>query len=332
MLFAVSYPVILYPKLIAEFRRENPIPPNVRETANRTNQEFVNSSKSSKEWTATWFLYPLIVGGYALLLLAVGPLPAASFFQRLLIVAAGALCLATISLLLVQDYKRLEASVRGTNTNIVEVDTGTRGRGDAPREEDAATPSLTQETGRAKPLRIRLAKLATVLHNRVMQPTGVSNAPIGASEVAFGQVLESFFPGRVFSQLEFPIPDSEHSYSADFAIIFDEINLSIDCEIDEPYELKSNKPTHCTDRPLDRYRNQFFLEGNWIVVRFSEEQVVQYPKSCCKELAAVISAVTGLERYLLKFERVPDLPLKPQWTSKQARVMAKRRYRSRYLP
>jgi gamma-glutamylcysteine synthetase len=59
---------------------------------------------------------------------------------------------------------------------------------------------------------------------------------------------------------------------------------------------------------------------------------VQYPKSCCKELAAVISAVTGLERYLLKFERVPDLPLKPQWTSKQARVMAKRRYRSRYLP
>ena len=115
MLFAVSYPVILYPNLIAEFRRENPIPPKVRETANRTNQEFINSSKSSKESTATWFLYPLIVGGYALLLLAVGPLPAASFFQQLLIVAAGALSLATISLLLVQDYKRLEASVRGTN-------------------------------------------------------------------------------------------------------------------------------------------------------------------------------------------------------------------------
>lgn len=321
----MSYPVILYPKLIQDFRLRYPIPPSSEVFVETdAKNSFTPRPSLEPQLTDNWLAYPLIVAAYAILLLWVGPLPSATKFQLGLVVAVGVLVVVAIGALLWNDCFRLTDSIRVTTS-------------DEDKWQSALIPPLKpaqsalQVTSRGKLLQKRLSFLASTLHNQVKFPVGVSNAPIGASEAAFGQVLESFFPGRVVSQLEFPIPGSEHSYSTDFAILFDEINLSIDCEIDEPYELKSNKPTHCTDQRHDRYRNQFFLEGNWIVVRFSEEQVVCHPKSCCKELAALVAAVTGIERYLLKFEGVCDLPLKPQWTKSQAKQMAKRRYRSRYL-
>lgn len=330
----MSYPVILYPKLIQEFRRDNPLPSKVMGVAERAGDRFPNSSKSSEKPKTTnhWFVYPLIVVGYNLLLLVVGPLPVTSLLQRILVVAVGALALVVIVRLLSQDYERLKKSVRVTDDDEPPTLSSIHEPLLSPKAPQSQMNAQSQGTGRGKLLRERLVKLATVLHRRVMQPLGISDAPVGISEAAFGQVLESFFPGRVRSQLEFPIPGSEHSYSTDLALLFDEINLAIDCEIDEPYELKSKMPTHCVDQHKDRYRNQFFLTGNWIVVRFSEEQVVRYPESCCKELASVIATVTGIERYLLKFENVPTLPLKPQWTFRQARRMASRSYRFRYLP
>jgi hypothetical protein len=151
------------------------------------------------------------------------------------------------------------------------------------------------------------------------------------SEERFLQYLQQYFE-EVVQAAEFKIPSSQRSYSADFTVIHTPSGIGIDVEIDEPYAGKSKKPTHCCDADSDMRRNQLFLEWNWIVVRFTEKQVVQAPLSCCKFLAIAIAFVTGdrSSYKLLEFE--PDLlPVKP-WTTAEARKMAKINYRLSYLP
>jgi very-short-patch-repair endonuclease len=180
----------------------------------------------------------------------------------------------------------------------------------------------------------RLKQLKLKLYQKVRQPVGVSDAPVGASERKFKAVLEQHFCClRVQTQLKFPVTinGKEYAYSTDFAIIFEEIGLSIDVEIDEPYDYKSKKPTHCVDQPNDMIRNQYFIEGNWIVIRFSEAQIVLYPDSCCKTIAKVIRSITGLKRFDKQFANIPNLKATPMWTYRQALRMRKARVREGYL-
>jgi hypothetical protein len=108
--------------------------------------------------------------------------------------------------------------------------------------------------------------------------------------------------------------------------------LSIDIEIDEPYVGNTKAPHHCIDQGKDDIRNQFFTNNNWVVIRFSEKQAVKYPYSCCKVIAEVIDRVGGDYTCLTQLKNVPNLPLEPMWTIKQAKFMAKLDYRKTYLP
>jgi very-short-patch-repair endonuclease len=203
------------------------------------------------------------------------------------------------------------------------------------------SPPAVDVDNRGELLQAYLQQLRELLQGRIIQPDGVSDAPLGASEMAFGEVLKEYFgdctkhairAARIQSQLKFPIPNSDNSYSVDFALTFGEIGINLDIEIDEPFNIKNGRATHSINHYHDRYRNTFFLNGNWIIVRFAEEQVVRYPKSCCKELATVIALTTGLRQYLKILESEPTLPTVEQWTKRQARSMSQEKYRSRYLP
>jgi hypothetical protein len=180
-------------------------------------------------------------------------------------------------------------------------------------------------------LKAYLSELADTMRGKVLQPDGVTDAPVGASEEAFRKVLERFFPERVSTQLRLPIPNWDGAYSTDFTISFPEIGVWIDVEIDEPYDYKTSSPTHCADDERDRNRNSFFLKNNWIVVRFSEEQVVRHPESCCKEVATVVQIITGMTRYSQALSTVPTLMPMPMWTKQQAKKMAKAKSRDKYL-
>ncbi|MFP4410659.1 hypothetical protein [Coleofasciculus sp.] len=176
-----------------------------------------------------------------------------------------------------------------------------------------------------------LRELASLMEGRVLLPTGTSDAPVGASEKRFGEVLNRYFSGRVFPQMEVPIPNYQHNYSTDFCLSIPEVNLWIDIEIDEPYDYKSGKPTHCCDDGRDANRNTFFLNNGWVVIRFSEQQVVDYPESCCKEIASVIKKLTGIASFSNRLENVLQLTPSPLWTKRQAKEMAKAKVRDKYL-
>ena len=193
--------------------------------------------------------------------------------------------------------------------------------------------SRSAQPSQAEQRKAYLHQLAQLMQGNVLLPTGTSDAPVGASEKRFGEILEQYFPGRVFPQMEIPIPDwsKPHNYSTDFCIAIKEVNLWLDVEIDEPYDYKTGNPTHCWDDPRDANRNTFFLNKGWIVIRFSEQQVVQHPESCCKEIASVIKSVTGIELFFKPLQTISILAPSKMWSKREAKQMAKRQFRNQYL-
>lgn len=114
-------------------------------------------------------------------------------------------------------------------------------------------------------------------------------------------------------------------------------NLSIDIEIDEPYTPRqypncdgSLKLTHCLSQDKYDYRTQEFQDNDWLVLFFSEKQVLLFPRECCKTVAQLIDDITGSELVKDKFQNVQDLTPEPRWTEEEARRMANRRERLNY--
>jgi hypothetical protein len=126
------------------------------------------------------------------------------------------------------------------------------------------SPPRVDEPQRIEKLQVYLKLLADTLRGKVMQPQGASDAPLGASEAAFGQILKEYFGDRVHSQLKFPIPGRDTAYSADFALTFQEVGVAIDIEVDEPFRLKTKRATHLIDHYRDRYRNTRGKHGSLI--------------------------------------------------------------------
>ncbi len=158
-----------------------------------------------------------------------------------------------------------------------------------------------------------------------------SVATQGWSEAKFGDSLRQYFPGKIYSGLTLNIPDFDHPYTADFTYIDSLLKLYIDIELDEPYAYNSKEPTHYLGAWKDDNRNNFFLGKGWLVIRFSEEQVVRHPKSCCKTIASAISSVLGDNSVLNQFANTLDLQPMRQWTQSEAEQMAANDYRPTYL-
>jgi hypothetical protein len=154
----------------------------------------------------------------------------------------------------------------------------------------------------------------------------------GVSEKSFFRYLLSYFANQIVCQsIPLQISGSNRHYWADFIIYHQNSGLALDIEIDEPYVGNTGKPHHCLDFDKDIRRNRFFLQRNWIIIRFAEIQVVNHPLSCCKVIAQTIAKITGDKSSLLILDSLPDLPLQKRWTNKEARQMAKNNYRQFYL-
>lgn len=169
-----------------------------------------------------------------------------------------------------------------------------------------------------------------ILAGLVRQPSGISTAKRGVAEDGFARYLNRYFPDLYQPSYSFDIPDSNLAYSADFCLQLP-CGLSIDVEIDEPYVGNTKEPHHCSDGGKDDRRNQFFIDDNWLVVRFSEQQIVLQPQECCYLIARLIAELTGVKEYLDRLSS-HQLPTPDRtWTISAAKQMAKSDYRQTYL-
>jgi very-short-patch-repair endonuclease len=157
----------------------------------------------------------------------------------------------------------------------------------------------------------------------------LSFAQIGRSESYFLHFLQNEFGEKIFSGLSIYDDHMNHPYTPDF--IYCDGRIAIDIEIDEPYDFRTKKATHfCSEDNMthsDDSRDGYFLEKNWVVMRFSEKQIYTQPKQCVELIKCIIESlcidIDGMYSLgaLIKDEC---------WTNQQALHYAEVNYRSSY--
>lgn len=318
------YPVILIPDIIVKFLEEHPLPQAKTLPPSPIPPDPGSLAPTQLNRELIWLLLIIWIASFAGVLviqLSIG-LADAAFRVMLLILAA--LGLGEISYYFFSNAQtdiKAEEEFKKRAYQIEQYEIQKQRWIKAIANESQKSPAQ---------LAIRTEKLRSLLKTAIARPiAGDSSAKNGVSEEIFGQELSQYF--KVKQGVKFEIPGSDKCYTADFAIQHPPTWIHIDIEVDEPYVGDTGQPHHCLDDDKDKRRNQFFIEGNWLVIRFAEEQVVKAPESCCKVIADTLALLTGDYKYLLQLKDVPDLPAVKQWTSAEARKMAKKQYRQSYL-
>jgi len=151
---------------------------------------------------------------------------------------------------------------------------------------------------------------------------------IGISENYFLQYLNRYFKNVTILKhfmLEY--------YEPDFTLVL-ENGLIIDIEIDEPYSGNTKEVIHYYDLSKkefsDNTRNNYFLSNAWIVIRFSEQQIIEEPDSCCKFIGNILHYVNH-KINLDVFKEIKDISSVKIWSKKEADEMAYFDYRKNYL-
>ena len=156
--------------------------------------------------------------------------------------------------------------------------------------------------------------------------------------------LESFYPrdisrndallvqvGEKFLRLIQDIFGEKISQFNDFIyfLIAPDTHLHFIIFIDIPYSIDKN-PLHWIGNERDEAENQTFLNGNWIVVRFAEQQVALSPEACCQAIAEIYTRLTQDEQ-LSKISTNSNLMTVKRWTKEEAEKMAIWEVRQNYL-
>lgn len=180
--------------------------------------------------------------------------------------------------------------------------------------------------------RYRATRVANVLTKAApfqQVPAGESQPTQGRSEATFVHYLQQNF-GHEHISTACRVRVGSAWYYPDI-IYSDAAGLRIDIEIDEPYVWATGKPHHCLGQDDDR--NTFFLQQQWLVLRFTEEQVVRYPMCCCQLLADLIFHVTG-QHYAPRSYR-ERLVSQPQWdwaeATRLAAVESRKSYEANFI-
>jgi len=152
----------------------------------------------------------------------------------------------------------------------------------------------------------------------------IKEVKLGVSENIFLPFLKRTFGEKIRRGIVVSDSANFEFYFPDF--FYHDIlkQIYVDIEIDEPYELKTGKPIHCTYN--DTRRDNFFMGNYWSVIRFSEKQVITEPENCIKTIKSIVNSLE--DRSLAWNAYVTE---DSSWDEKSAIQMAKEGYREKYL-
>lgn len=162
----------------------------------------------------------------------------------------------------------------------------------------------------------------------------------GVAERQFYLILKSYFGDNVL--INKGISDGVNlPYIPDFIFYDNKKNLHIDIEIDEPYRIETGEPTHYnyamhkSDNwevySSDKKRDNLFMRKGWFIIKFSEEQVIKYPKSCCKVISELLKSVFDDTTYYEVFSNVEDIIPDSTYSITDCVSLENTKYREGYL-
>ena len=178
----------------------------------------------------------------------------------------------------------------------------------------------------------RKKQLAELLKEIRKPKMKVKGTKVGLAESYFYQHLKIEFNNSIHKDYILDKFKYNRAYEPDFILQDIDSGLHIDIEIDEPYVLKDGKPIHYLDKDnlhIDEERDDYFNLNNWIVIRFAEIQVLEYPEECCKIIRNVLNE---FKENWLNVSYVDDEYIKVDcWTRNEAINMANKKVRQSYL-
>lgn len=149
----------------------------------------------------------------------------------------------------------------------------------------------------------------------------------GYTELLFLKYIGEELKGLIFADMvpRIDFYEERNTYNPDFTLICNKTNLHIDIEIDEPYSMFEKQPIHYIGCSDDQ-RNNFFIENNWCIIRFSERQIIVNPLECLETIKSVYNSIIDMNEYYST-----HLKLEPRWTYEESLIMQKNKYRENYL-
>lgn len=145
---------------------------------------------------------------------------------------------------------------------------------------------------------------------------------LGVSEILFFNALYNEFRDKITHNKTVFVSGENSYYTPDF-IYFDE-EIFIDIEIDEPYTLEEHKPIHYEFN--DESRDDFFVDLNWGIIRFTEKQIIKETDNCIETIKSIISIMEG-KTNLYNIYTTKE----KAWTKDDAVNLAKNFFREDYL-
>lgn len=155
---------------------------------------------------------------------------------------------------------------------------------------------------------------------------------LGFTENTFFEALKKYFKSdfKIHNDRHIIHKNGNNAYEPDFLLINENENknIFINIEIDEPYDGISRIPTHEINR--DVYRDLFFTNRGYVVIRFTENQIFEEPIQCCIYIAEIIKSIdTTYTNEELKSDI--KISIQKQWDTLQAKKWAQEKYRETYL-
>ena len=130
------------------------------------------------------------------------------------------------------------------------------------------------------------------------------------------------------------VGNNSNPYEPDLAYIDAQKRIFIDIEIDESYSGWERKPIHYkigNGITVDDARNNYFTERGWTVLRFSEKQVHEQPKSCLKRVYQLLNEMDGAITMPQCLATEADISSNDMWTKEQAERMEQNKEREKML-
>ncbi|MFM7603138.1 MAG: hypothetical protein ACKO7R_18375 [Pseudanabaena sp.] len=116
----------------------------------------------------------------------------------------------------------------------------------------------------------------------------------------FGKTLQQYLSGTLYQGIKIYIPSINHDWVPALTYIDPVLNAHIAIEITAPSENESN--TMQND-----LADRFLVDSGWIMIKFSQKQILQSSAQCCKEFAKLLDRLSLDPSVLPNFESIPDL-------------------------
>lgn len=155
---------------------------------------------------------------------------------------------------------------------------------------------------------------------------------LGYTERSFLNQLNLYFASdfKIYNDRHVLHKNNYSAYEPDFLMINEKNgkNIFINLEIDEPYDGISRIPTHELNR--DFYRDLFFINRGYIVIRFTEKQIFEEAKECCVFISNVIKSIDPKYKNN-ELNYSSGITIHKQWDSLQSKKWALEKFRENYL-